>query len=773
APGYTVQNDLVQSTKFNIEIPLKIRSNYSLYGKAIHQLVVKVDYETKERLHIKIVDKDHKQPVVPNSPLGLQRPRNNPVYNHNYDFHYADTPSFGFQVTRKMDNEVVFDTRRYPIIFEDQYLELTTSVPNDANIYGLGESIARFRRHHNTTSIFTTGPPTPLNTNSYGHHPFYTEIRNGKAHGVLLLNAHGMDYALDKGKITWKVIGGVLDFYLFVPQDRTPNSVIQLYTDVIGKPAMPAMWSLGWHQCRNGYKNISEADQVINKYTEHQIPLETMWLDIDYMDRFRGFTLDPIRFPKDRVIAMKDKLHKNHQRLVTIVEPAFGAYIDDPAYAHGHRLDVFMKNPDGSEYRGLVWPGFTTFLDSWHPNAQRFWNQEIASWMREIEPDGIWLDMNEPYSFCLGSCGSGKPAEEGIQALNRDKGFREMPHDKIERKKALDTMTTTYSKDPRNLLYPSYKIHNYFGDLSEQTIAMSTLHYGDIPHYDLHSLYGHAEVHLTYQAILNYNEHERPFILTRSSFAGTGKYAAHWTGDNYALWEYLQLSIPTILNFQLFGIPMTGADICGFGHDATEEICTRWHALGAFYPFARNHVAESSVPHYPYQWGSTAEAARRALAIRYALLPYIYTLFQESHITGVGPWRPLIFEYPEQDAFLDNDKQVLLGPSVLISPVLDQGMTTVNAQFPSNELWYDWYTYELLDSETDRANGDNTVITRTLDAPLVHIPLHIRGGSILPLKTPRLLVKKTMETPYTLLIALDQYGSAKGQLYIDDGHSLD
>ncbi|KAI8140128.1 glycosyl hydrolases family 31-domain-containing protein [Fennellomyces sp. T-0311] len=761
APEYAVQEDLVKRTEFSFEIPLRIQSDYSLYGKPIGDLVVHVDYETKDRLHIKISDKDRAQAIVSDSPLGMPRPESLPVYTHNYEFQYTSKP-FGFKVVQRWDDRILFDTEGFPLVFEDQYLELSTHVPENTNIYGFGETNAPFRRHYNRTAIFTTGPPTPLDTNSYGQHPFYIELRDGKAHGAMLLNAHGMDVIYNRGRITWKVIGGILDFYIFVPRDRHPNSVIRSYTDVIGKPAMPALWTLGWHQCRYGFKSITQVEEVIDEYKKHELPLETIWLDIDYMDQWKSFTFDPVNFPEAAVINFTNRLHKNGQRLVTIVEPAFGADLDYASYANGHKLDVFIKNPDGSEYRGLVWPGYTAFLDSWHPNAQKFWNQEIGQWMQRLGPDGIWLDMNEPYSFCLGSCGTGYSGKDGLEIILNSEF--ESPQMHKERKAALDAITA-YSKDSRNLLYPGYKISNYFGDLSEQTVAMTALHHGDIPHYDLHSLYAHAESHLTYQALLNSNPNERPFILTRSSFAGTGKYASHWTGDNHSLWSYLKLSIPTILNFQLFGIPMTGADICGFGYNATEELCTRWHALGAFYPFARNHNSKSSVDQYPYQWESTEVALRKALAIRYALLPYFYTLFEESHDTGLGIWRPLAFEYPNDKVFVNNDAQVLVGSDILISPVLEEGETTVQAQFPPG-VWYDWYTLE-------EYNSGATSTKVTLDAPLTHIPIHVRGGSILPLKTPKLLVRETMATPYTLLIALDDQGSANGVLYIDDGHSLD
>lgn len=239
----------------------------------------------------------------------------------------------------------------------------------------------------------------------------------------------------------------------------------------------------------------------------------------------------------------------------------------------------------------------------------------------------------------------------------------------------------------------------------------------------------------------------------------------HWTGDIVSSWDDLKTSVADILNFQMYGISYSGADICGFVGNTTEELCARWQSLGAFYPFARNHNGEGTISQEPYLWSSTAEATRLALAVRYALLPYFYTLFEESNRLGTGVWRPLVFEYSQFAAdFADNDQQFLVGTDILVSPVLTEGDTSVSAQFPPG-LWYDWYDYSLLNS----TNTD----TIQLDVQITHIPVHIRGGSIVVTKSPKLLVKETYATAFNLIIALDEKQQSYGRLYIDDGHSLE
>lgn len=766
APGYKIDGE-VKRTKSGLEFPLSFMGGddegRDLFGKTIDDLTVSVDFEAEDRLRVLIADKEGKQYPVPDSPLGLERSKHDrAARKRNYDFKYTESP-FGFQVIRKADKSVIFDTTDYPLVFEDQYLEISTAVPKDTNLYGVGEVVSNFRRDNkqNVTTLWNRDDATPFYKNIYGAHPYYTELRNGKAHGALLLNAHGMDVFFKEGRITYKIIGGVLEFFFFVPKDAMPNSVVQSYTDLVGKPFMPAHWMLGWHHCRYGFKNISHVNWAVDGYEKAGIPLETIWVDIDYMDRRKDFTFDEVNFPEESMKALSNRMHSNSQRMITMVDPALSTNSTYDVYQRGKEMDVYMKNNDGTEFVGQVWPGYTVFPDWWHPNITEFWGKEIIDWVKLLDLDGLWIDMDEPSSFCLGSCGTGKQDTKPSQ-------YWELDDDKAEAlfaewKKEIDSYGNSTPGDTRNLLYPNYRIRNGYGDLSVRTASTNSLHYGGVPHYDYHNIYGHAEGEVTRQALLKYKPNERPFLLSRSMFPGSGSKMGHWTGDNHSTWEKLKISIAEVFNQQLFGIAYAGADVCGFNGDTTEQLCARWSALGAFYPFARNHNNDASISQEPFLWKSVTEASKKALAIRYSMLPYFYTLYEEAHRIGTGLWRPLIFEYPSENEYLDNDEQILLGSDILISPVLYENATSVeNAQIPPG-VWYDWYTYKAVE-------GKSSV---TLDAPLTHIPIHVRGGAIIPLKTPAYLITDTYKSPYSLLIALDNKGRASGRLYIDDGHSLE
>lgn len=230
------------------------------------------------------------------------------------------------------------------------------------------------------------------------------------------------------------------------------------------------------------------------------------------------------------------------------------------------------------------------------------------------------------------------------------------------------------------------------------------------------------------------------------------------------------LAISQALSFSIFGIPMFGPDVCGFSGNSDLELCNRWMQVGAFFPFYRNHNVKGAASQEPYVWESVAAASRSAMAIRYTLLPYMYTLFAEAHSTGSTVLRALAWEFPEEPWLANADHQFLLGGSVLVTPVLTQGAETVDGVFPGSgdgtTVWYDWYNQTAV---TGVSRGQNV----TIDAPLGHIPVYIRGGSVIPTQKPGKTTAESRQNPWGLLVALDLQGTAQGTLYLDDGESLE
>ncbi|KAG6613292.1 family 31 glycoside hydrolase [Phytophthora cinnamomi] len=299
---------------------------------------------------------------------------------------------------------------------------------------------------------------------------------------------------------------------------------------------------------------------------------------------------------------------------------------------------------------------------------------------------------------------------------------------------------------------PPFKINNVNSHdaIYNKGISTSALQYGNIRQYDAHNLYGITESIVT-NAVQEELANKRSFVLSRSTFPGSGVHVAHWTGDNAATWNDLRWSVPTILKFGLFGIPMVGADICGFSGASNMELCARWTALGSFYPFSRNHNNWDSSAQETYVWPEVTTVGLKFIGLRYQLLPYIYTFGYHAHTEGLPIARPLLIEFPSDTVTHNIDHQFMLGDALLVTPVVHKGATTVTGYFPRG-IWYNIFDYSQV-----RTSG----VYLAIDVTIFDMPVHIRGGTIVAMHQSALTASARL-TPFDILVALPVNGIACG-----------
>ncbi|KAF2161915.1 glycoside hydrolase family 31 protein [Zasmidium cellare ATCC 36951] len=406
-PGYVATKPRETRSGFYADLELA-GDACNIYGQDLPNLKLEVEYQTDTRLHVKILDTNNTVYQVPDDIF--PRPGFGQWCSHGdsklkFDFN-ADP--FSFSVSRKDSGEVLFDTSGSKLVFESQYLYLKTKLPEDPHLYGLGEHSDSFMLNttNYTRTIWTRDSyGVPQGENLYGAHPIYFDHRQGSGtHGVFLLNSNGMDIYIDnKGgqHLEYNIIGGVLDFYFVA--GPSPKDVAVQYSEITQLPLMTPYWGLGYHQCKYGYRDVFQVAEVVANYSAADIPLETMWTDIDYMELRRIFTLDPERFPANLVTDLVNTIHSRDQHYLVMVDPAVWSAGSNPALERGIEYDAFLKESNGILYEGVVWPGPTVFPDWFHPNAGTYWNEMFRTFFDGVngpDIDALWIDMNEPANFC-------------------------------------------------------------------------------------------------------------------------------------------------------------------------------------------------------------------------------------------------------------------------------------------------------------------------------------------------------------------------------------
>jgi alpha-glucosidase len=587
------------------------------------------------------------------------------------------------------------------------------------HLYGLGEKTSRLDKRGLVLDMWNTDPHSyrPGDDPIYANIPVYLGLVEAKpleraqdghrAYGYGIWVDHSTRGHFDLGASVpgvtrWSYAmdsSGDILRYYFL-YGPALSDVLARSADLTGHATMLPLWALGYHQNRWSYAPAARVREIAREFRQRRIPCEAIHLDIDYMDGFRCFSWHPECFA-DPAALIAD-LHADGFKVVTMIDPGIKVDPDYPVCAQGLAEGVFCAYPDGQAFRGPVWPGQCYFPDFTSARVRAWWGR-LYQGLVKLGVDGFWNDMNEPSVF-----------------------------------------------SPKEGTFPDSVRHEWEGQWTD--------------HREAHNVYGMQMARATAEGLLDLRPDERPLVISRSVWAGSQRYNTHWLGDNYSEWDALRNVPQLVLNMGLSGIGFTGPDTGGFTGNCTAELLIRWNQLSTFTPFFRNHSAKGTEDQEPWALGELCERiSREFIALRYQLLPYLYTALWQSTQTGMPMLRPLCLAFQQDPFAVDGkdgrspDDAFMCGDALLVVPVTEPGCTSREVYVPPGR-WFDFW--------------ENTLIAgpqiAQLDAPMERIPVLVRAGSVVPMWPP---MQHIGERQAEVLILHAYLGDGESWLYEDDGHT--
>ncbi|VDN05710.1 unnamed protein product [Thelazia callipaeda] len=600
------------------------------------------------------------------------------------------------------------------LLFAPKYIQIATYLCTE-KIYGFGQHAHSTLMHnltkYTTWSMFAkdiaVDAEVPMR-NLYGVHPFYLALEDdGKAHGVLFWNSNAQEVTLGPAPhLIYRTIGGMLDITFF-PGPK-PADVIQQYLSFTGKPYLPAYYALGFQISRWGYSKLEEMKTVVNRIKKERIPLDVSYVDIDFMYRYMDFTTGQEKWKGLGDYA--DELHRDGLHLFLIFDVGIQVTQNNTAFVNAINMNAGFiewenenqKNQSVQEMYplventnillGVVWPDWhVAFPDFFNGTTVKWWIQEFEQFHRKIPFDGIWIDMNEPSAF----------------GTNVDKPWY---FEDKDRPAKIQPLWCNLSNEWENVPYQTMGIYQHGSDthLCTNTLCMyARTNNRKNRFYDTKNLYGISQMKATSEA-LRKAVGKRGALISRSTFVSAGRYGNLWLGDNFSRWPDMRISLISVQEFNMFGFPFVGADICGFIDNTTEELCLRWHQLGAIYPFCR-------------------------------------LVFQAS-LNGATVARPVFFEFPNDKNTHNLGYQVLWGSAMMYIPVTYEKAISVRGYLPLEAKWYSLRDFEY----GQRVKSGWQDFSATLSQM---IPVFVRAGFILPRQKPEMTTAASRKNPFELLIA--------------------
>ena len=691
---------------------------------------------------------------------------------------------FGFTIKDQRSNEDIYSFDGSNFLYSDTLI-MFDQLLTTKYIYGFGERNFEFNLEEGK---YTTWPNDTTTTykdkktggyNLMGHQPIgLHKTKNKKYLGFIFMNINAQDLIINSTNAKYLnnknennifkyfmrhiTIGGIINY--FITFGDTPEEAILEIHKIIGRPTLPPYWAFGWHQSRWGYKTTKDLEKVLDKYKKYDIPLEAIWADLDLLHSNKNFILSSGHSLTPKFV---DKLHTLGKKFIPILDYGLPVDEDYKYYILGKKTKSFIKsNYTKKDLFSYVWPGLSVFPDLFTKEGQNVWLEGLYDFYSKLNFDGLWIDMNEPAMLYLNDKDIGEIVNDEFANVTYFNAYDDIPY------------IPGYRKGHTSLSSKSVSINAYSKRNKKNNFYTM---------YNIKSLIPKVQIELTYNFLKYY--HKRPFILSRGNTIGQGKYGFHWLGDNLSNFNHLKSSIPGLFNYNIFGIPFVGADICGFHKNATDELCSRWHVLGAFYPFSRNHNVDNAESQEPWvfdtvlrryeidvidlNWpkeGYTLFAAKKAIKLKYSLLRYTYTQFFMISLGIKGAYfKPVFFEFPEDDLLFDEmnilNTYIMLGDSLLFIPNLNKLDSNYAGYFPNCNFNKFPEGNSFVNYEPERKVGH----FKELNGGYLDINIFLRGGKIIPYQnSDNVASTNDLRTRRTsLIINPDQNQQAVGNVIYD------
>lgn len=613
---------------------------------------------------------------------------------------------------------------------DDGSFSYTYKLAAKDRVYGLGENVRGInKRGFEYISNCTDQPKHHEDTKSlYGAHNFL--IVDGETRFGLFFDYPStmtFDVAY-RTKDNLVITCDRSDLYLYVITGDSDLDIVKQFRKIIGRSYIAPKFAFGFGQSRWGYRTKEDFRKVVNEHRSKHIPLDMVYMDIDYMEDFKDFTLNPDEFADfpDFVKEMREQ----NIHLVPIIDAGVKIEEGYDVYEEGIEKGYFCKRADGSEFVAAVWPGETHFPDFLNPDVRRWFGDKYKI-LLDMGIDGFWNDMNEPAIFYT---------PEGLEnAKKMIKDFNDTPDDTP----AFDVLWSLegLANNPED--YKSF-YHNVNGE--------------KICHADVHNLFGYNMTRAAGEAFERIKPDERVLMFSRSSYVGMHRYGGIWMGDNLSWWSHLLMNLKMLPSLNMIGILYTGADIGGFGSDTSRDLLLRWLALGVFTPLMRNHSAKGTREQEFYQFEDVSDF-ESVISVRYRLIPYIYSEYMKAALDDEMMFKPLAFAYPDDGIAVQIEDQMMLGNEVMITPVCTQNAQGRFVYLPEDMMFVKFM-------------GDGSIYTEKMEkgshyisVTLNEVPLFIRENKCIPLATKAESTADIDEDNLTLI----GYDGAEYRLYNDDG----